>query len=67
MYNLCLSFIQSDDNLNTAHGSDVYNPLWYVQTEAYDLKVTSDVVSVCVCVHCVLLLSSLGDTIIIIS
>ena len=38
-------FFPSGDNLNTAHGSDQYNPLWYVQTEAYDLQITTDSVS----------------------
>ena len=41
-----ISFVQSDDNVNSAHGFDAYNSLWYVQTEAYRLNVTTDTVSV---------------------
>ena len=32
--------------MNSAHGSDAYNPLWYIQTEAYSLEVTPGTVSV---------------------
>ena len=57
---------RSDDNLNAAHGSDQYNPLWYVQTEAYDLQIMTSNVSVhAAYIHCSLseVLSYAGCTV----
>ena len=42
---LCLS-LSSDDNSNTVHVGDEFNPLWYVQTPATQLNIQSDAVSI---------------------
>ena len=38
-------FVCSDDNRNSAHEPDAYNPEWYIQTPAQNINVTASTVS----------------------
>lgn len=39
----CLSF--SNDNENTAHEPDAFNPEWYIQTPAQQINITANSVN----------------------